>query len=146
MSVSSTSDAARVAAEQPGIAAVASEQAGTFFGLNVLAGNIADNPSNMTRFSVIGLKTAPRSGDDKTAIMFQLHDRAGALADALGIFRRNRVNLTWIESFPIPGEDRAYLFFIELEGHETDLRVRRAIESLQKKTLQMKVLGSFASP
>ena len=145
VSVSSTSDAARVASQEHGIAAVASEQAGTFFGLNVLAGNIADNPSNMTRFSVIGPETAPRSGNDKTAIMFQLHDRAGALADALGIFRRNRINLTWIESFPIPGEVRAYLFFIELEGHESDLRVRRAIESLQKKTLLMKVLGSFAA-
>lgn len=146
VNVSSTSDAARAAAKESGVAAVASVQAGTHFGLDILAENIADNPRNTTRFSVIGSETAPRSGDDKTAIMFQLEDRAGALADALGIFRRNRLNLTWIESFPIPGEERAYLFFIELAGHESDLRVRRALESLQKKTILLKVLGSFASP
>lgn len=146
VNVASTSDAARAAAVEPGVAAVASVQAGTHFGLNILAENIADNPLNKTRFSVIGSEISLRSGNDKTAIMFQLDDRAGALADALGIFRRNRLNLTWIESFPIPGEVRAYLFFIELEGHETDLRVRRALESLQKKTILMKVLGSFASP
>ena len=145
VSVSSTSDAARAAAEQKGIAAVASVQAGTFFGLDVLAENIADNPLNNTRFSVIGSESAPRTGNDKTAVMYQLEDRAGALANSLGIFRRNQLNLTWIESFPIPGKERAYLFFIELEGHENDLRVRRALESLQKKTLQLKVLGSFAS-
>ncbi|MGD9126521.1 MAG: prephenate dehydratase [Planctomycetia bacterium] len=145
VNVSSTSDAARAASEEKGVAAVASVQAGTFFGLDILAENIADNPLNTTRFSVIGSETARRTGNDKTAIMYQLEDKAGALATSLGIFRRNQLNLTWIESFPIPGEDRAYLFFIELEGHENDVRVRRAIESLQKKTIQLKVLGSFAS-
>jgi chorismate mutase / prephenate dehydratase len=50
--------------------------------------------------------------------------------------------LTWIESFPIPGENRRYLFFVEMEGHESDLRVRKAIASLGKKCQRLEVLGS----
>ncbi|NLE37790.1 MAG: prephenate dehydratase [Pirellulaceae bacterium] len=142
--VTSTSMAAELAAEKPGVAAIASRQAGIQFGLNVLAEKIEDNPHNVTRFSIIGKQSAPKTGKDKTAIMFQLEDRPGVLAEALNIFKRNRVNLTWIESFPIPGAARAYWFFVEMEGHESDLTVRRATASLSKKTLCMSVLGSFA--
>jgi chorismate mutase / prephenate dehydratase len=141
--VTSTSTAAELAAEKPGAAAIASPQAGVHFGLTTLAEKIEDNPDNVTRFSIIGKHSAERSGRDKTAMMFQLENRAGALAEALNIFKRNRVNLTWIESFPIRGGDRAYLFFIEMEGHESDLAVRRAMASLGKKAIRMKTLGSF---
>ncbi|MCX7425023.1 MAG: prephenate dehydratase [Planctomycetia bacterium] len=142
--VTSTSTAAQLAREKPGAAAIASHQAGIHYGLNVLAERIEDNPGNVTRFSVIGKDSAARTGNDKTAMLFQLEDRPGVLAEALGIFKRNRVNLTWIESFPIPGRERAYLFFVEMEGHESDVRVRRATTSLRKKALRLEILGSFA--
>ena len=60
----------------------------------------------------------------------------------MNIFKRNRLNLTWIESFPIPGSERAYLFFVEMEGHETDARVRRATDALERRTLRLEVLRS----
>lgn len=141
--VTSTTAAAELASQRPGTAAIASIQAGIHYGLDILAEKIEDNPHNITRFSVIGQHSSQRTGNDKTAMMFQTDDRPGALADALGIFKRNRVNLTWIESFPIQNTDRAYLFFVELEGHESDLRVRRVVDSLKKKSLQLKILGSF---
>jgi chorismate mutase/prephenate dehydratase len=75
--------------------------------------------------------------------LFQVEHRPGALAEALTIFKRNRLNLTWIESFPIPGADRAYLFFAEMEAHESDLRFRRALAALKRKALRLEVLGSF---
>jgi len=53
------------------------------------------------------------------------------------------VNLTWLESFPIPGSDRAYLFFVEMEGHETDTRLRRVVTTLECKALRLEMLGSF---
>ena len=140
--VTSTSTAAQLASEKPGAAAIASLQAGVHFGLDVLAERIEDNPSNTTRFTVIGEQSAKRTGNDRTAMMFQVHHQPGALADALGIFKRNRLNLTWIESFPIPGSERAYLFFVEMEGHETDPRVRRATAALERKTLRLEILGS----
>lgn len=141
--VASTSTAAQLALDKPGAAAIASRQAGTNYGLDVLAENIEDNQANLTRFAVIGDESATRSGDDRTAVMFEIEHRPGALADAMGIFKRNRLNLTWIESFPIPRQQGAYMFFVELDGHEKDLRVRRALASLERKTLRFEVLGSF---
>jgi hypothetical protein len=79
-------------------------------------------------------------------MMFQVEHRPGALAEAMNVFKRNRLNLTWIESFPLQGKSSEYLFFVELEGHETDLRVRRAIESLRAKTDRLEVLGFMAEP
>lgn len=141
--VTSTTAAAELAGERSGSAAIASIQAGVHYGLDILAEKIEDNPDNTTRFSVIGEHSADRTGNDKTAIMFQMDNRPGALAEALGIFKRNRVNLTWIESFPFQNTDRAYLFFMEMGGHETDTRVRRAVASLEKKSLRLSILGSF---
>jgi len=143
--VTSTSTAAQLANEKPGAAAIASLQAGIHYGLNVLAEQIEDNPGNATRFAVIGDHSSPRTGRDKTAMMFQVEHRPGSLADAINVFKRNRLNLTWIESFPIPGSKRAYLFFVEMEGHETDAPVRRAFAALQPKTLRLEILGSFAA-
>lgn len=141
--VTSTTTAAQLAKEKPGAAAIASLQAGVHYGLDVVAERIEDNPTNTTRFAVIGRESARRTGKDRCAMMFQTEHRSGALVDALAIFKKNRLNLTWIESFPIPASKRTYLFFVELEGHESDLRARRAIASLERKTLQLKILGSF---
>ena len=141
--VTSTSTAAQLAKEKPGAAAIASLQAGVHYALDILAEQIEDNPSNTTRFAVIGGESCPPTGNDRTAILFQVEHRPGALAEAMNVFKRNRLNLTWIESFPIPGEKRGYLFFVELEGHEQDLRLRRAISALQSKALRLEILGSF---
>lgn len=141
--VTSTSTAAQLAKEKPGAAAIASLEAGVFYGLDVLAEKIEDNPSNTTRFAVIGDERTERTGNDRTAMLFQVEHRPGGLAEALNIFKRSRVNLTWLESFPIPGSDRAYLFFTEMEGHETDTRLRRAVTALERKALRLEILGSF---
>ncbi len=141
--VTSTSTAAQLAGEKPGAAAIASLQAGIHYGLEALAENIEDNPTNTTRFAVIGDHTPPPTGNDRTAMLFQVEHRPGTLADAMVIFKRNKLNLTWIESFPIPGSNRGYLFFVEMEGHETDARLRRAVATLEKKALRLEILGSF---
>jgi len=141
--VTSTTTAAQLAAEKPGAAAVASLQAGVHYGLDVLAERIEDNPSNLTRFALIGDESPRRTGDDKTSILFQTEHRFGALVDVLAAFKRCRLNLTWIESFPVPGPERHYLFFVEVEGHESDTRMRRALKSVEGKTLRLEVLGSY---
>jgi chorismate mutase / prephenate dehydratase len=141
--VTSTAMAAQLAAEKPGAAAIASQPAGVEYGLDVLAENIEDNPHNATRFAVIGGQIPERTGNDRTAILFQMDHRPGTLADAMNVFKRNKLNLTWIESFPVPGSDRAYLFFAEVETHPTELRFRRAMAALQRKALRLEVLGAF---
>ena len=141
--VTSTSTAAQLAAGKSGAAAIASIQAGVHYGLEIRAENIEDNPANTTRFAVIGGERPERTGNDRTALLFQTEHRPGALAEAMNIFKRYKLNLTWIESFPVPGMARVYLFFVEMEAYETDTRFRRAIAALQKKTLRLEILGSF---
>lgn len=142
--VTSTATAAQLAQDKPGAAAIASLQAGVHYGLNVLASDIEDQAGNLTRFAVIGLESGTRMGHDKCSVMFEVPHQPGALADAMTVFKRNRLNLTWIESFPIARPTGGYLFFVELEGHETDLKVRKAIASLGRKSLRLEVLGSYA--
>jgi chorismate mutase/prephenate dehydratase len=149
--VSSTAEAVQIVGDRKDdrenrdrFAAIASGQAGSNYGLPVIAANIEDNPDNITRFAVIGQQTGPRTGNDKTSLMLEIAHKPGALADAMAIFKRNRLNMTWIESFPIPGSRGRYLFFIEFVGHHGELRARRAIASLEKKAQRVVILGSYA--
>ena len=100
--VSSTATAAQLAKHEPGAAAVASRQAAVRYGLRILFSNIEDSPHNETRFAVIGPHDSGKTGNDKTAIMFQIPHSPGSLADVLNLFKQNKINLTWIESFPYP--------------------------------------------
>jgi chorismate mutase/prephenate dehydratase len=143
--VTSTSAAAETAARTPHAAAIASRQSAVHYGLNVLAENIEDVPGNTTRFAVIGHADAARTGRDRTALMFEIEHRPGGLADALSIPKRQKLNLTWIESFPLPGAERGYVFFVELEGHREDPRVRRAIRALEGRCKRVVILGSYAA-
>ncbi len=142
--MTSTAAAARLAAEKPGAAAIASLQAAVNYELNVLAEKIEDNPNNVTRFAVIGDHEAPRTGRDKTAVMLELAHTPGSLADATAVFKRNRINLTWIESFPMPNTEQEYLFFVEMEGHPEEARIKRTLASLARKTDRLVVLGSYS--
>ena len=68
---------------------------------------------------------------------------AGSLAKAIVPFEKGGVNMTWIESFPIPQCEGHYLFFVELDGHFTDTRVRKALAALEKKAVRLETLGSY---
>jgi chorismate mutase/prephenate dehydratase len=142
--LTSSAEAAQRAKSDPYSAAVASAQAGINYGLDVLAKNIEDNSDNVTRFAVIGSATGERTGHDKTALMLEIAHQPGALADAMAVFKRNRLNMTWIESYPIPGSRGRYLFFVEFVAHEAEPRARRAIAALRKKAIRLEVLGSYA--
>ena len=141
--MTSTAAAAQLAAQKEGAAAIASRAAGLNYGLDTIATDIEDNPHNITRFAVISHEIGPRTGHDKTALLFQTEHKPGALADAMNIFKRNKLNLTWIESFPVAAAPQEYLFFVEMEGHCSELKIRRAIASLEKKTLRLEILGSY---
>ncbi len=143
--VSSTTVAAETAHEERGSAAVASRQAAVRFGLRILFENIEDSPYNETRFAVICLQKekSVKSGSDKTALMFRIPHQPGSLVEALDIFRQNKINLTWIESFPTRSAKPEYVFFIDFEGHLEDTRVARAVKSLQELCEEVTILGSY---
>jgi chorismate mutase/prephenate dehydratase len=143
--VSSTAVAAQLAQQEPGAAAVASRQAAVKYGLRMLFTDIEDYPHNETRFAVIGHQEAARSGADKTALMFKVPHNPGSLVEALDVFKSNKLNLTWIESFPAKTDSTKleYMFFVDFEGHLEDPKVKRALQALEKHCEQLVVLGSF---
>jgi chorismate mutase/prephenate dehydratase len=141
--VSSTAVAAQLAQQEPGAAAVASRQAAVKFGLRILFSDIEDYPHNETRFAVIGHQEIPKTGNDKTALMFRVSHHPGSLVEALEIFKQNKLNLTWIESFPAKTGKQEYIFFVDFEGHVEDPKVKRALSILEQKCEQLAILGSF---
>ena len=140
---SSTTAAAELAATQEGVAAVASLEAGRQYQLDLINASIEDNPNNVTRFAVLGRHLAEPTGNDKTAILFQVEHRPGALADAMMLFKDAGLNLTWIESFPMPQSSSEYLFFVETAGHASDPQVAAALQRLSAISLRLEVLGSY---
>lgn len=141
--VTSTSTAAQLAREKPGAAAVASQQAAVQYEIQVVAENIEDNQNNITRFAVIGDSIAEATGADRTAVLLQVSHKPGALSDALMVFKKCRVNLTWIESFPLRAPESGYLFFLDFEGHVTDTKIRKALRDLEIMADRLEVLGSY---
>ena len=141
--VSSTAIAAELAQREPGAAAVASRQAAVRYGLRILFASIEDSPHNETRFAVIGQQKAGKTGHDKTSIMFRTPHSPGSLVEALGVFKANKLNLTWIESFPAQTPRPEYMFFVDFEGHQDEARVGRAIKALEPMCLELHILGSF---
>ncbi|GAB4163916.1 MAG: prephenate dehydratase [Geothermobacteraceae bacterium] len=141
--VASTALAAQVVAEDDSAAAIASEQAGSLYGLKVVKKKIEDNPNNFTRFLVVGHNTPPRSGRDKTSLMFSVKDGPGILYRMLQPFSSRGINLCKIESRPLRKKAWEYIFFLDLEGHIEDEPVAAAISELGDYCQFLKVLGSY---
>ncbi len=141
--VSSTSAAARMAAEEPGAAAIGNASLAVAHGLEVLADHIEDYSHNVTRFFVLGEETSGPTGDDKTAVLCSVRDEVGALHDLLAPFKEHEINMTKIESFPSPDAAWQYYFFIDFLGHPQEERTRRALEQMQRECVSFEVLGAF---
>ncbi|HYB92326.1 MAG TPA: prephenate dehydratase [Candidatus Binataceae bacterium] len=141
--VASNAFAAQRAAEDPSTAAIASVAAAEAYGLKIIAENIQDLAANATRFLVMGKRPAERSGADKTTVLFAVAHRAGTLYEALGLFARNGINISKIESRPLRSRPWEYLFFVDLGGHRDDPKLKRALQALGRKALFLKVLGSY---
>lgn len=142
--VTSTSTAAQLARDKPRAAAVASHQAAIQYDVPIVAECIEDNRDNVTRFAVIGDSVAQPTGKDRTAVLLQIPHKPGSLSEALEAFRRNKINLTWIESFPLRSPEVGYLFFLDFEGHVSEPRIRRALKDLEELPPdRLEILGSY---
>jgi chorismate mutase/prephenate dehydratase len=144
----STAGAVVEAKGKPGVAAIASELAGKMHGVPVLAQQVQDRGENATRFIVLAHGDAPRTGHDKTSIAFSTRHEKGALLHALSVFDELNINLTRIESRPLPGQMWQYAFFADLEGHRSDPNVSSALAKLQKLVPEsgiFKIFGSYPS-
>jgi chorismate mutase / prephenate dehydratase len=139
----STAAAARLVRDRKDGAAIGSRLAAATYGLNILSEGIEDNPSNTTRFLVIGAGETKKTGLDKTSIVFGTPHVPGALYHALKPFVIRGINLMKIESYPLKERLWEYLFFVDFSGHIDDPEIRKCMKALEAKTNSLKILGSY---
>ncbi|MEM6577148.1 MAG: prephenate dehydratase [Pseudomonadota bacterium] len=143
-----TAGSARDVAQRkdPALAALASELAGSIYGLDIIARDIEDEGNNTTRF--LAMSRTPnydRRGEHgtMTSIVFQVRNIPAALYKAMGGFATNGVNMTKLESYMIGGSFSATQFYADIEGHPEDPPVKRALEELEYFTSEMIMLGVY---
>ena len=124
-------------------AAIASKRAAELFDLNVLAENIEDDPKNTTRFLVLGKHEVAASGQDKTSLAISTKNKPGAMVDLLEPLSRHDVSMTKLESRPSKQGLWDYVFYIDIEGHQTDSKVQAALKELDERASVVKILGSY---
>jgi chorismate mutase/prephenate dehydratase len=143
--VSSTTKAAQAARDNSarGAAALGGPLAAELYGLTMLESCIQDRATNTTRFLVIGEQTCPPTGNDRTSILFAIHDRPGSLVNALRAFDQFQINMSKIESRPSKQQDWEYIFYVDLAGHCEDPKTADALAALGHHCSFVKLLGSY---
>ncbi len=139
----STAEAVSLCSEVKGTAAVGGELAAELYDVPILVANIGDWDENLTRFLVFSNRMSEPTGDDKTSIVLSIKDRVGALYEILKPFGDNGINLTKIESRPSRKKAWDYLFFVDLEGHRDEPKVKETLKRVGEYCEDMKILGSY---
>lgn len=142
-SVISNAEAAKLATLSDGSAAIASKRAAELFGLNILAENIEDDPKNTTRFLVLSQHDVAVSGKDKTSLVMAAKNEPGAMLALLDPFAQHGVSMTKFESRPSKIGMWEYVFFVDIEGHYQDPKVKAAVKEIEKRASFLKMLGSY---
>jgi prephenate dehydratase len=147
VSASSTADAVRRVAAEPGVVGLGTRQAAELYGCVILRENVEDHPDNETRFVWLARAgVEPGPGDRfKTALLFWGAGSSGPgwLVRCLAEFAERDVNLTRIESRPLRQRLGEYMFFLDLEGAVDDAEVSAAVTGLRSHAEVVRVLGSF---
>ena len=145
--VSSNAEGARLASTNPAWAGIASERAGTHFGLHTPAHGIQDDAFNRTRFAVVCLPQTlpmpPASGKDCISLVVSVTNRPGALHDLLVPLKDHGVSMTRFESRPARSGQWDYYFYIDLQGHPEQAHVAAALAELKQLCAFYKMLGAY---
>jgi len=141
--VPSTTRAAEIAARTPRAGAIGGALAASLHGLRVLEQSVQDSATNTTRFLVIGERTCPPTGKDRTSLMFSVRHEPGSLFHALAPFNDLHLNMSRIESRPSRRRDWEYFLFVDVMGHCEEEKVQTALRGLGQHCSFVKVLGSY---
>jgi prephenate dehydratase len=120
-------------------AAIASIEAAKKYNLDVLAKNIETHPHNYTRFIVLEKTSFHNSSADKSSITFQTKDTPGSLYNVLGVFAKNKINLSKLESRPIAGKAWQYMYYLDFEENISEDLIRE----VSTHATNVKVLGTY---
>ena len=124
-------------------AAIASSITADIYGLQILDSAIQNNKDNSTRFIIVTNKKIYDKNATKMSICFEIPHKSGSLYNILSHFIFNNVNMTNIQSRPIPGRNWEYRFFVDFEGNFTDTGVVNALRGLKEETISLKILGTY---
>jgi chorismate mutase / prephenate dehydratase len=129
----------------PSVAAIAGASAASRYNLQVLEHAIQTETRNSTRFVEIAREPLPCPADAscKTSIVVALANRPGALGDVLMEFGRRGINLTKLESRPVPGEPWAYRFYLDVEGHASSVVITEALSAVRVHVSDLRILGTY---
>ena len=141
--VSSNAEAARLASIEEDAAAICGLPAVEIFGLKICYENIEDLSDNTTRFVIIGRQEVAPSGNDKTSLLISTKNIPGALLGLLQPLADHGISMNKIESRPAQGHKWAYVFFIDVDGHQQDKNVIAAFDELRHQAALFKILGSY---
>ena len=132
---------------KPNIAALGNEDGGHLYGLRVLKTDIANQPNNITRFIVIAREALAVSPQihTKTLLLMTTSQQAGALVDALLVFKKHQIKMTKLESRPIYGKPWEEMFYLEIEANIHHPDTQSALEELKQCSTFLKVLGCYPS-
>lgn len=144
-SLSNSAAPAEALADERPAAAISTLRAAELTGATILARDIADSSSNVTRFVVLSPTDAAPTGDDKTSFCFGFNkeDRAGSLVAALRELAEEGINMTKLESRPSKEVLGRYIFLVDIQGHRAETHVARALERIAAQTGLFKVFGSY---
>jgi chorismate mutase/prephenate dehydratase len=132
-----------LAQKDPAKAALASQAAAAYYGMETLAAGVQDSSTNMTRFFVVTAREEEVEDADKISILLVLPHEPGSLYHALGILAYNDINMLKLESRPIAGEPFRYCFYVDFQGNLKDPFVQAALAKLRQHSLAVKVLGCY---
>jgi chorismate mutase/prephenate dehydratase len=141
--LSSNAEAARRAAQEAGVCAIGPAIAAERYGLAIVAPGIEDDLRNKTRFLVLGSQDTRSTGRDRTSLAMTAHNRPGAVHELITPFAQNGVSMTRIESRPARTGQWEYFFYVDLEGHQQDAKVAKALAEVRTKAPFVKVFGSY---
>lgn len=145
ITLSSNAEAARRARDEEGTAALAGNAAAELYELNVIYNNVEDQGDNTTRFLVIGRDTFPPSGEDKTTLLISATSTKGpgVLHHLLDPLVKHDINMSRIESRPSRRRKWDYVFFVDIDGHADDERIKQALAEMGGKTDLFRILGAY---
>jgi chorismate mutase/prephenate dehydratase len=141
--MSSNGEAAKLAAQDATVAAIAGDSAQQQYGLQAVQSQIQDDPHNRTRFVIVSHGLCQPSGKDQTSVILSVNNKPGAVHQLLAPMAKHGVSMNRLESRPARRGTWEYFFYIDMDGHANDPKVAAALSELQAEAAFFKNLGSY---